>query len=849
MHTSDRERWRRIDRVLDAALELDPAARDRYVQHACAGDPSLLKEVEELLAASAASGFLDEPAAERGARLISVDGMIGRTIGAYRLLRELGEGGMGIVYEAERVTGDFNQQVAVKIAKQGLHSEQARRRFLQERQILAHLQHDGIAKLLGGGVTDDSVAYFVMERVDGLPVTEYCRRHGLRVEDTLRTFLQICEAVQYAHRNLIVHRDLKPSNILVDADGRVKLLDFGIAKLLDDNQAATLTQARALTPEYAAPEQLRGAAVSTTTDVYALGVVLCELLAGARPYALRTGTPFELEQAILEKDPVPPSALVSSRDARRRLQGDLDRIVLKALHKSPDRRYSSAEALAADIRRHLDGRPVLAQGDALSYRARKFLRRHHLGVTAALLIALSLAGGLAATVTQMRKAQREAEQSRIVQEFLVSVFSAAQPAQAQGHPPTARELLDRGVERIDRELKDLPDVRARLSVILARAYRALGEYDRAIALLRASLDVVHTGRDSAGNVEEADILDLLAMSLYQKSDFTQALGYATRGLDIARRTGEPDGVQAARIANDVAWIRRRLGEFEQAETLRRFALDIYRRRIGADAPETIALENDLGVLLADRGQFAEAERLERHALDANRRRLGGEHPDTLNAAYQLARVLVEYGKPVEAVEHLRTIMPIERRVLGERHDRVAMRLRMLAWALDDMGEYDEATGYTNDALAIQTTSLGPRDAQVAVTLRRRAEIEGHQGRFADAERDALESLAILTARFGEDNFDIGATRHVLAWILLGQGRVGEAADQAERAMANRLRYLGDGHPRLAETLDVLGDVEQARGNLVRARALHEQALAIDRGRLGDQHPATRRAQNHLAQLR
>jgi serine/threonine protein kinase/uncharacterized protein (DUF2267 family) len=853
MQTFDRERWRRTDQVLDGALELDPADRSRYVREACADDPGLRREVEELLAMTAAStGFLAEPAALRAAPLVAAidrdaSSLIGLTLGVYRLVRELGEGGMGVVYLAERVDGEFTHTVALKIAKQGLHSQHARRRFLQERQILANLQHDGIARLLDGGVTVGGIPFFVMERVDGCAITTYCRDCALGVEGRLRKFLNVCDAVQYAHRNLVVHLDLKPSNILVDATGCVKLLDFGIARLLDDHMSApATTQIRALTPDYAAPEQVSGDPVSTSTDVYALGVVLCELLSGERPYRPRSCAPMELDRAVLQDDPVPPSTLASSRELRRRLKGDLDRIVLKALQKSPDRRYPSAEALAADVRRYLDGLPVLAHGDALSYRARKFLRRHRIGVSAAVLIALTLAGGLVATETQMRRAQREADQSRAVQEFLVSVFSASSPETAKGRPPTARELLDRGAARIDSELKGQPEIRARLQRILARIYGQLGEYESAIPMLESSLAVA---RQTTGDaIEEADVLDLLALMVYQKSDFKQASILGAKALEVSRRASGPESLQTARIANDVAWIRRRIGEYDEAERLRRFTLDVYRRRLGAEAPETVAVENDLGVLLADIGRFPEAERLERSVLDATRRRLGDEHPDTLNAAYQLSRVLVEFGKPDEAARLLRGTIPVQKRVLGERHDRVATALRMLAWALDDLGQYDEAARDANEALAIQTTSLGPRDAQVAVTLRRRAEIEGHQHRLVEAERDARESLAILIQRFGEDNYDVGATRHVLAWVLLGQGRLSDAADEAERALANRRRYLGDAHPRVADTLDVLGDIEQMQANPARARSLYEQALRIQRDRLGDGHPATLRTRGHLAEM-
>jgi tRNA A-37 threonylcarbamoyl transferase component Bud32 len=334
--TADRKRWLRIAPILDAALELPHSERRTFLDRACDGDTALARELEELLAeASAPDGFLDTPAIERAAPLIldierdveraPANALHGHIVGRYRLLTELGEGGMGVVYLAERIDGQFDQQVAIKLVKQGVFDEEARRRFLQERQILAHLQHPAIARLLDGGVSSDGTPFFVMERVDGRPVTAYCSERMLTTDERLRIFLEICEAVQHAHRNLIVHRDLKPSNILVDDGGRVKLLDFGIAKLLGDSESALAGRAqtvvRALTLDYAAPEQLRGESVSTSADVYALGVLLYELLTGTRPY--RTGLAgTELERAILEEEPESPSARVEAGDLRRRLRGD-----------------------------------------------------------------------------------------------------------------------------------------------------------------------------------------------------------------------------------------------------------------------------------------------------------------------------------------------------------------------------------------------------------------------------------------------------------------------------------------------------------------------------------------------
>jgi serine/threonine-protein kinase len=438
---------------------------------------------------------------------------------------------MGTVYLAERVDGQFEQQVAIKLLKQGLPGEDARRRFLQERQILARLEHPGIARLLDGGVTAEGTPFFVMEHVEGRPVTAYCNEQNFGIEQRLRVFLEICDAVQYAHRNLVVHRDLKPSNILVDAAGRVKLLDFGIAKLLaegDDGAPAEATRSvlRAMTPEYAAPEQVRGDPVTTATDVYVLGVLLYELLAGQRPYRVGRGPISELERAILEEEPLRPSARttggaglpgIGPRELQRRLRGDLDGIVLKALEKEPERRYPSAEALATDIRRHLQGLPVSAHGDRLAYRTWKFARRHRLSMAAAGLGFLSLIGGLIGTTWQAQRAAREARKAEVVKDFLKSLFSASDPKEAQGKERTARQLLEDGARRIETELKDQPEVQSEVARLIAAVYRELGEYDRAAPLLSADLER-HRKLDGPRSLAVAESLTQLADVIFRLDD-------------------------------------------------------------------------------------------------------------------------------------------------------------------------------------------------------------------------------------------------------------------------------------------------------------------------------------------
>jgi len=435
------ERWQRVKELLALALELDPGKRTPYLDQVFVDDPSLRPDLERLLAAEQRAGadFLNNPATpEELIQSISPHGepWIGRRLGPYEIVEEIGTGGMGAVYRALRADGQYKQQVALKIVRADLGSLTAER-FRAERQILASLDHPNIARILDGGATADGLPYLVMELIDGVPITDYCDQHKLSINDRLKMFRVVCSAVHYAHQHLIIHRDIKPSNILITAEGIPKLLDFGIAKILDPNllpENISLTAAGLgmMTPEYASPEQFRGQTITTASDVYSLGLVLYELLAGHRAYRFTSRMPHEIARSVLETDPERPSTAIRRTEAaaeeqrhgvqlppklisdlrgdsaeklQRRLAGDLDNIVLKALRKEPRERYASADQLSEDIRRHLDGLPVLARKNTVAYRCRKYILRHKIGVTASVLIFISLLTGMALTLREARIAR------------------------------------------------------------------------------------------------------------------------------------------------------------------------------------------------------------------------------------------------------------------------------------------------------------------------------------------------------------------------------------------------------------------------------------------------------------
>jgi eukaryotic-like serine/threonine-protein kinase len=854
----DPERWRQACDVLDSALELPVGTRDRYVADACRGDDGLRLLVGELLQAEAAGdGFLAAPAVEHAAPLIAQ--MIEPTpedapaaplaIGPYLLVDKLGDGGMGSVHLARRADGQFEQRVAVKLLKQGVQGTEGRRRFLQERQILARLQHPGIARLLDGGVTDDGTPFFVMELVEGRPVTTYCDENHLSIASRLTVFLEICEAAQYAHRNLVVHRDLKPSNILVDAAGHVKLLDFGIAKLLAEGEAeATRTTLRAMTPEYAAPEQIRGDPVTTATDVYALGVLLYELLAGVRPYRLPRRSAGELERAILDQEPSRPSDCVADRGPRpeaghlrRLLRGDLDRIVLKALQKEPERRYASAEALADDIRRHLEGLPVFARGDAPTYRARKFLRRHRAAAAAAALVALSLVGGLIAATWQARRAQREASKAEAVKDFLKSLFSASDPSEAKGRQRTARELLDEGARRIETELSDQPEVRSEVTRLIAGVYHELGEYDREEPLVRSDLD--RQRLEAPRSLAVAVALRQLAGVRYEQARYDEARALFEEALSIQREKRGERSPQVAELLWDLAGVKRNLDDLAGAEDLNRRALALFVATKGDDSLEASQVRNSLAITLSLMSRLEEAVALAETVADWDRRHNGPDHPATLISRYNLAFDLLRLGRFAQALPVLEDVVSRQRRILGPRHNKLALSLRLLARTLDALGRGEEALPPMVEATAIHRESLGPSHLQVAGDLAWQGMIAAHTSRLDEAERDVREVLRIAAGQSGVAPSDLAWLRWFAGIVLAEAGRLVEGERLvAEAITVFRAQNVGDAD--LGGALDVAGDLARQRGQSSHAVELGNEALnRLERG-AGKDHPGTVLARVH-----
>jgi serine/threonine-protein kinase len=803
---------RRAEEVFEAALELEPAERSQYVARVCAYDAGLLRQVVALLGAhDRTDGVL-----EQDARALLRPEPMPERLGAYRLMRELGRGGMGVVYEAERDDGQFRRRVAIKVLRAGTEPV-LRQRVVAERQILAGLDHPDIARLLDGGVTPDGRPYLVMEHVDGLPVDVYCDRMRLSVAERLHLFIIIARAVDYAHRNLVVHRDLKPSNIMVTTDGGVKLLDFGVAKLLNPALGGptphTLHDRLALTPEYASPEQLRGESLTTLSDVYALGVLLYELLTGRRPFAAAGLAP--LLRAVSDDEPVPPSARVARSETApaldggsrtcdpaavararhttparlaRTLAGDLDAIVSTALRKEPRHRYGSAELLAQDVERYLEGRPVLAQRRGRAYAFGKFVRRHRVPALAIALAVVSLLGGTAAALWQAAVAREQRDraaeahsQAEQVTEFVLDLFEtdALQPW-VRG-VVTARDLVQRGTERID-DLAGQPLVQASLLGALGRAYDGLGEYEEGQRLTQRAL-TIHLTQPRRDELATAEMWLQLGVLQRRRSEYDSA-----QASFFAARAAVEGGPPAPRLLGDIL--------------------------------------HQLASIAIYRGDLLEAERRITDALEQMRRELGETHAVTVNTLAQLASVQWRRGR-LEAEATFRRVIELRPRVPGfSRADLQNDRMGLANMLLTERLRLDEAEATFRSVIAA-TPAGQPASITLGVWARENLSIVlEERGEFAEAERLRHEELRMRRAVHGDDHPSTGGSLTALARFMTRRGRFAEAQQLLDEAGATIRRTVGERNAIFASWLFDLGALHLARGDLHSADSLMARGLDL-----------------------
>jgi len=789
-------RWRRVQDLFHAAADLPAGDQHAFLEARSDGDSALIAEVEALLLEDRTpDSFLDRSLPDVAGHLLGPDAP--GWVGPYRVLRLLGEGGMGVVYLVERE--DVGGRAALKLLRDGWVSPSRRARFLAEQRTLAQLDHPGIAQLHDAGTLPDGTPWFAMEYVEGVPLTEYCRVRVSGLAERLRLFRAVCEAVQHAHRHAVIHRDLKPSNILVKPDGSVKLLDFGIAKQLDPTGSSTdptRTGLRLMTPAYAAPEQVEGGQIGVQTDVYALGVLLFELLAGRVPFELSGLSPHEAARKVLEQEPPRPSE-ISDRlvQAGRAAWADLDVLCLTAMQRDPSRRYPSVEALIRDLDHHLAGEPLDARPDSLAYRAGKLLRRNARSVLVASAVGLAILAVTAFSAVRLARARdavaAEAVRTQRIQQFMLQLFEGGTGEVGPSAEMKVVDLLDRGV-REAQTLEGEPAVEAELLQTLGGIAVNLGRLDQAETLLNRALELRRTafGEDHP---------------------------------DVARSLVASGQLASAR------------GRYDDAERQIRTGLAMLRRHRSREDPEVARAISALGRVLENAGRYPEAIRELEEAVRLQSRRPGLE-ADLSQSLTELANSQFYSGRYAEADALNQRVLAIDRRLYGPRHPHVADDLINLGAVQLEGGHYVEAERWDREALEIMSAWYGPDHPETASAQTLLARALLRLERRDEARALLVTALATQERVYGLVHPRVASTLNELGIIARDQGRLDEAAGRFGR-MAEIYDEVHHGnHYLIGVALSNLADVEQRRGNTARAQELFHRVLAVYRAALPEDHP-------------
>lgn len=879
--------------IFEEAVELPESDRPAFLARACGTDADLRAAVERLLAndpdaegAEAKSKDALRHAVESLAGAGTDLGASGRKrLGAYVIERELGRGGMGTVYLARKSAAQYEHLVAIKVTPR-LAGVAAEERFRQERQILALLDHPNIAQLFDGGTTEDGQPYLVMEYVQGEDLIEHCQSQGLTLEQRLALFQEVCAAVDYAHRRLVVHRDLKPSNVLVAEDGRPRLLDFGVAKLLDPGAlpfcaVETATLHRVLTPGYASPEQIRGEEITTATDVFGLGLLLYEMICGQPAQKVTEVSPAALERDICETEPRAPSSILASSEAGpsplagpslpKVLARDLDLIVLRALRKSPSERYASARELAEDLGRWLAGEPIRARKPTLAYVASKFLRRHRLG---AALAAVALAGILAFSIAlagERRRARAEARTAQAVSDFLVKALAGVEPTRAQGHSVTLLEVLDAGKDRLETELVDEPLTRAHLQSRIGSIYGKLGDYDSARELQEEAVATFRSRAPSSDGL--ADSLNDLGQTWRDLGELEEARAILEEALTLRKALGPKPGVKTIEIRNDLGLVYFYLGRLEDAiGSFERAILERAQLPASADQ-DALLLEYNLALVLVDQGEFESAySRLS--AIVAERRvSVGVDHPRYLIAVKALAQAANGLGKFEECKALSAEAVAGAKRVYGETHDQYLDAINNAANQLHDQASFRAAEKYYLEAIAVAQKNHyeselpiymnnlgalyrdmgdparsvpwfresveirhrvhGPESTRTANAERNLASVLIHTGGLEEAYALIEKTTAIYAA--AGDRYQVLRSDHEMARWLLAAGETDRAEALFTSIVEGYREELREGHQRIGRALEDLGRTQLALGKLEAAESHLQEARNILRAAFDADH--------------
>jgi eukaryotic-like serine/threonine-protein kinase len=876
--------WKEVEELLHQAMALAPEQRAAFLDVACGSDADLRAELNSLLLVGddLSDGFLNSPLrGVLGGQIGEIDSASGLVAGQifaqrFELIRKLGEGGMGQVWLAEQ-TSPVRRQVALKLIKAGMYDEAVVQRFQSERQSLAMMDHPAIAKVFDAGTTPQGQPYLVMEYVPGLPITDYCDQHKLKIQDRLELFIHACEGVQHAHQKAIIHRDLKPSNILViEVDGKAvpRIIDFGLAKTTAPQVSgeSLFTQLGQFigTPGYMSPEQVSLSArdIDTRTDVYTLGVVLYVLLTGLQPFESKRREKPSLEEwlrQLREEEPPNPSAKVSSdkdtstatAEARRtepkqlisQLRGDLDWITMKALQRDRTRRYGTPLELAADLKRFLNHEPVMARPAGAGYRLRKYIRRHRVAVGVGVGLFAVLAVFSIIQTLQLRETTRErdhAKQERDranqerdratrITEFMTEMFKVPDPSEARGNSVTAREILDKASNEIDKALVRDPEVQSQMMHEMASTYNSLGLHARAQTLAQRALDArlsLH-GRDDPTTLESMAQLGLIS---HQEGHDLEAENLERQALARERRVLGAEAPLTLETADDLALVLNTLGRYPEAEILAREVVDSSTRRLGPESALTLRAQNHLGSILFFSGHAADAEKVLRPALDVERRVWGPDHPETMKGLAMLAISLHHQNRFTEAEVVYREVLASSERVLGPEHPSTAVALGSLANMFADEKHFPQAEKLLRQALAIHLRTLGPDHPRTLIVELNLTRVLRSEGQLHEAEKMQRQILATEIRAHGPEYPDTLLAQSELAKTLFMERRYAESEKLARESFDIQLGKFGPRHRDVVDTLQRLGMAMALNHHYAQAKLLFTDVIDKRRNSQGSANP-------------
>ena len=819
-------RWSELERLYHAALEMPPEERASWIGQACAHDEKLRCDLESLLEHDQPEDdFLDQRAIDVAARELTVDGAEppsiepGSQIGAYKIVEQIARGGMGVVYRAEQQY-PVRRTVALKVIKPGMDSDHVIARFQAERQALALMEHPNIARVLDAGTTSSGRLYFVMELVDGIPVSEYCQKHELGLRQRLELFISICQAIQHAHQKGVIHRDIKPSNILVtvyDGNPVPKVIDFGIAKAMHQplTERSMHTQAGATigTLEYMSPEQAGsyGEDIDTRSDVYALGAVLYELIAGSTPLdraSLRNSSELDLLRRIREEDPPPPSVRQTDARLSRAVRGDLDWVVMKVLEKDRARRYETASALARDLRRYLDGEPVEAAPPSYSYRLRKFARRHRAVLLTTAFLGVLLIGGVVVISWMAIRALRAEQAATAVNDFLQN------------------DLLQQASPEMQSAARPDPDLKVRTALDRA-ASRVAGRFDREPGV-------------------EAGIQNTIGRTYLSLGFYSEGRKHLERSLDLERRALGAENPKTLKTEWLLGWTDLVQAKYPEAAALLQQTFDIQRRVLGPEKPDTLVSMNTLAGVYSAQGKYTQEEALEHQLVEIRRRVLGPENRETLSSMGMLARSYRHQGKLPEAEALFNQTIGIKRRILGPEHPDTTNEMNSLGIVYQLDAKYPQAEALFSQTLEIQRRVNGPEHPNTVVTMGNLSEIDYQEGKYAQAEALQTQAIEIERRVIGPEHPTTLVHMNDLALTYAAEGRYAEAETLLKQVLETQRRVMRSGNPRAFETLSNLAETYQRQGNYALAETYAGQALEGRRKSLGPEDRDTISAAASLA---